>query len=66
MKVLSSENQYGIKVPYIVVTSGCRKSEAEDFIQLSKPLNIDVFPRPTFINIHWLGLAGCAAELGGG
>lgn len=52
MKVLNSQNEYGIKVPYFFVTSGRGKSEAERCIQLSKQLNIDFPPRPTLISIH--------------
>jgi hypothetical protein len=44
MKMLNGENEYGIKVPYIFVTNGGGKTEAERCIQLSKQLEIEVSP----------------------
>lgn len=44
MKVLNGENEYGIKVPYIFVTNGGGKTEAERCIQLSQQLEIEVSP----------------------
>lgn len=36
MKLLNGENEYGIKVPYIFVTNGGGKTEAERCVQLSQ------------------------------
>lgn len=44
MKMLNGDNEYGIKVPYIFVTNGGGKTEAERCIQLSKQLEIEVSP----------------------
>ncbi|KAG9204217.1 hypothetical protein B5807_03259 [Epicoccum nigrum] len=44
MKMLNGENEYGIKVPYIFVTNGGGKTEAERCIQLSKQLEMEVSP----------------------
>ncbi|KAF2865146.1 HAD-like domain-containing protein [Massariosphaeria phaeospora] len=44
MKMLNGENEYGIKVPYIFVTNGGGKTEAERCIQLSQQLEIEVSP----------------------
>ncbi|KAK8157246.1 HAD-like domain-containing protein [Phyllosticta citrichinensis] len=44
MKMLNGENEYGIKVPYIFVTNGGGKTEAERCLQLSKQLEIEVSP----------------------
>ncbi|KAF2087479.1 HAD superfamily hydrolase-like protein [Saccharata proteae CBS 121410] len=44
MKALNGENEYGIKIPYIFVTNGGGKTEAERCIQLSKQLDIEVSP----------------------
>lgn len=44
MKMLNGENEYGIKVPYIFVTNGGGKTEAERCMQLSKQLEIEVSP----------------------
>ncbi|KIW03439.1 TIGR01456 family HAD hydrolase [Verruconis gallopava] len=44
MKVLNGDNQYGIKVPYIFVTNGGGKTEAERCLQLSNQLQIEVSP----------------------
>ncbi|KAL8414539.1 hypothetical protein RB594_005683 [Gaeumannomyces avenae] len=42
MKVLNGENQYGVKVPYIFLTNGGGKTEAERCKDLSKQLEIEV------------------------
>jgi HAD superfamily hydrolase (TIGR01456 family) len=44
MKVLNGQNEYGIKVPYIFVTNGGGKTEAERCVQLSKQLEMEVSP----------------------
>jgi ribonucleotide monophosphatase NagD (HAD superfamily) len=44
MKMLNGDNEYGIQVPYIFVTNGGGKTEAERCIQLSKQLQIEVSP----------------------
>lgn len=44
MKILNGDNQYGIKIPYIFVTNGGGKTEAERCLQLSNQLKIDVSP----------------------
>lgn len=44
MKMLNGENEYGIKVPYIFVTNGGGKTEAERCVQLSKQLEMEISP----------------------
>ncbi|CBX98794.1 hypothetical protein IAQ61_007591 [Plenodomus lingam] len=44
MKMLNGENEYGIKVPYIFVTNGGGKTEAERCVQLSQQLQMEVSP----------------------
>lgn len=44
MRILNGDNQYGIKIPYIFVTNGGGKTEAERCLQLSNQLEIDVSP----------------------
>lgn len=44
MKMLNGENEYGIKVPYIFVTNGGGKTEAERCLQLSQQLEMEVSP----------------------
>ena len=44
MKMLNGENEYGIKVPYIFLTNGGGKTEAERCVQLSKQLELEVSP----------------------
>ncbi|KAI3322618.1 HAD-superfamily hydrolase [Xylariaceae sp. AK1471] len=44
MKVLNGENQYGIKIPYIFLTNGGGKSEAERCGDLSRQLEVDISP----------------------
>jgi hypothetical protein len=44
MKMLNGENEYGIQVPYIFVTNGGGKTEAERCIQLSQQLEMEVSP----------------------
>jgi hypothetical protein len=44
MKVLNGENEYGMKVPYIFLTNGGGKTEAERCIDLSRQLDIEVAP----------------------
>ncbi|CAI6332276.1 unnamed protein product [Periconia digitata] len=44
MKALNGDNEYGVKVPYIFVTNGGGKSEAERCVQLSKQLEMEVSP----------------------
>lgn len=44
MKVLNGENEYGIKVPYIFVTNGGGKTEAERCLQLSNQLKLEISP----------------------
>ncbi|KAI0407757.1 HAD-superfamily hydrolase [Xylaria palmicola] len=44
MKVLNGENKYGIKVPYIFLTNGGGKSEAERCGDLSRQLEVDISP----------------------
>ncbi|CAN9135134.1 unnamed protein product [Alternaria alternata] len=45
MKMLNGENEYGIQVPYIFVTNGGGKTEAERCVQLSKQLELEVSPQ---------------------
>ncbi|KAI0146276.1 HAD-superfamily hydrolase [Xylariaceae sp. FL1272] len=44
MKVLNGDNKYGIKIPYIFLTNGGGKSEAERCEDLSKQLEVDIAP----------------------
>lgn len=44
MRMLNGKNSHGIKVPYIFLTNGGGKTEAERCIQLSKQLQITVSP----------------------
>lgn len=44
MKALNGQNEYGIKVPYIFVTNGGGKTEAERCVQLSQQLEMEVSP----------------------
>ncbi|KAI1761968.1 HAD-superfamily hydrolase [Hypoxylon sp. FL1150] len=44
MKVLNGENQYGIKIPYIFLTNGGGKTEAERCNDLSSQLDIEISP----------------------
>jgi len=44
MKVLNGENEWGMKVPYIFLTNGGGKTEAERCIDLSRQLDIEVSP----------------------
>ncbi|OAA63641.1 phosphatidyl synthase [Niveomyces insectorum RCEF 264] len=44
MKVLNGENEYGIRVPYIFLTNGGGKTEAERCLDLSAQLQLDVSP----------------------
>ncbi|KAI0872183.1 HAD-superfamily hydrolase [Hypoxylon argillaceum] len=44
MKVLNGKNAYGIKIPYIFLTNGGGKSEAERCGDLSRQLEIDIAP----------------------
>lgn len=44
MKVLNGDNEYGMKVPYIFLTNGGGKTEAERCIDLSRQLDIEVSP----------------------
>ncbi|KAI1819060.1 HAD-superfamily hydrolase [Xylaria intraflava] len=44
MKVLNGGNQYGIKIPYIFLTNGGGKSEAERCNDLSRQLEVDISP----------------------
>lgn len=44
MKMLNGQNEYGITVPYIFVTNGGGKTEAERCVQLSKQLDQEVSP----------------------
>ncbi|KAH7132251.1 HAD superfamily hydrolase-like protein [Dendryphion nanum] len=44
MRMLNGENEFGIKVPYIFVTNGGGKTEAERCLQLSQQLEIEVSP----------------------
>lgn len=44
MKVLNGDNEYGVKVPYIFVTNGGGKTEAERCLQLSKQLELEISP----------------------
>ncbi|ORY56407.1 HAD-like domain-containing protein [Pseudomassariella vexata] len=44
MKVLNGENEYGIKIPYIFLTNGGGKSEAERCGDLSRQLEINISP----------------------
>ncbi|OWP04404.1 hypothetical protein B2J93_7947 [Marssonina coronariae] len=52
MKMLNGENDYGIKVPYIFLTNGGGKTEAERCIDLSRQLDIEVSPAQ-FICGRW-------------
>jgi len=44
MKMLNGQNEYGIKVPYIFVTNGGGKTEAERCVQLSQQMEMEVSP----------------------
>ncbi|KAL7623576.1 hypothetical protein AAE478_007259 [Parahypoxylon ruwenzoriense] len=44
MKVLNGDNQYGIKVPYIFLTNGGGKTEAERCSDLSRQLDVEISP----------------------
>ncbi|TGJ82379.1 hypothetical protein E0Z10_g6392 [Xylaria hypoxylon] len=44
MKVLNGDNKYGIKIPYIFLTNGGGKSEAERCGDLSGQLEVDISP----------------------
>ncbi|KAI0471166.1 HAD-superfamily hydrolase [Xylaria cf. heliscus] len=44
MKVLNGDNKYGIKIPYIFLTNGGGKSEAERCGDLSRQLEVDISP----------------------
>ncbi|KAI0473033.1 HAD-superfamily hydrolase [Xylariaceae sp. FL0804] len=44
MKVLNGENEYGIQIPYIFLTNGGGKTEAERCDDLSKQLEVDISP----------------------
>ncbi|OJJ51705.1 hypothetical protein ASPZODRAFT_148941 [Penicilliopsis zonata CBS 506.65] len=44
MKYINGENPYGIKVPYIFVTNGGGKTEAERCADLSRQLELEVSP----------------------
>ncbi|KAJ4351383.1 uncharacterized protein N0V89_006723 [Didymosphaeria variabile] len=44
MKMLNGQNEHGIKVPYIFLTNGGGKSEAERCVQLSKQMEMEISP----------------------
>ncbi|KAI1404221.1 HAD-superfamily hydrolase [Hypoxylon fuscum] len=44
MKVLNGDNKYGVKVPYIFLTNGGGKTEAERCNDLSAQLDIEISP----------------------
>ncbi|EFX06139.1 phosphatidyl synthase [Grosmannia clavigera kw1407] len=44
MKMLNGENEYGIRVPYIFLTNGGGKTEAERCVDLSDQLQVEVSP----------------------
>ncbi|KFY59014.1 hypothetical protein V496_05866 [Pseudogymnoascus sp. VKM F-4515 (FW-2607)] len=44
MKMLNGENKYGVKVPYIFLTNGGGKTEAERCLDLSRQLDISISP----------------------
>ncbi|KAI2640037.1 HAD-like domain-containing protein [Xylaria nigripes] len=44
MKVLNGDNRYGVKIPYIFLTNGGGKSEAERCYDLSGQLQVDISP----------------------
>ncbi|KAA8565043.1 hypothetical protein MFRU_008g01270 [Monilinia fructicola] len=44
MRMLNGENEYGVRVPYIFLTNGGGKTEAERCIDLSGQLDIEVSP----------------------
>lgn len=44
MRMLNGQNEYGIIVPYIFVTNGGGKTEAERCLQLSQQLEMEVSP----------------------
>ncbi|KAI1204425.1 HAD-superfamily hydrolase [Annulohypoxylon truncatum] len=44
MKVLNGDNKYGIKIPYIFLTNGGGKTEAERCGDLSRQLDIEISP----------------------
>ncbi|KAI1455586.1 HAD-superfamily hydrolase [Annulohypoxylon moriforme] len=44
MKVLNGDNEYGIKIPYIFLTNGGGKTEAERCGDLSRQLDIEISP----------------------
>ncbi|KAI0410975.1 HAD-like domain-containing protein [Xylaria grammica] len=44
MKVLNGDNKYGIKIPYIFLTNGGGKSEAERCGDLSRQLEVEIAP----------------------
>lgn len=54
MKVLNGENEYGMKVPYIFLTNGGGKTEAERCIDLSRQLDIEVSPAQFICGKHFL------------
>ncbi|KAI0526706.1 HAD-like domain-containing protein [Xylaria bambusicola] len=44
MKVLNGKNKYGVKIPYIFLTNGGGKSEAERCGDLSRQLEVEISP----------------------
>ncbi|KAI2609219.1 HAD-superfamily hydrolase [Hypoxylon sp. NC1633] len=44
MKVLNGDNKYGIKIPYIFLTNGGGKTEAERCGDLSRQLDVEISP----------------------
>ncbi|KAI5860808.1 HAD-superfamily hydrolase [Durotheca rogersii] len=44
MKVLNGENKYGLKIPYIFLTNGGGKTEAERCGDLSRQLDVEISP----------------------
>ncbi|KAI1500349.1 HAD-superfamily hydrolase [Biscogniauxia marginata] len=44
MKVLNGENEYGVKIPYIFLTNGGGKTEAERCSDLSRQLDVEISP----------------------
>lgn len=57
MKVLNGENEYGMKVPYIFLTNGGGKTEAERCIDLSRQLDIEVSPAQFICGKHFCPFA---------
>ncbi|RAL64051.1 hypothetical protein DID88_003239 [Monilinia fructigena] len=49
MRMLNGDNEYGVRIPYIFLTNGGGKTEAERCIDLSGQLDIEVSPSPIYL-----------------